>query len=82
MVVGGNMTIDEFKELCKSYLPECHFKDNGTCGICCYNHGDDVYSIVVALLPDGRYAVYDQWRDITITRDLDYMKNWLEHKRG
>lgn len=55
------MSIDEFKELCKSYLPECHFKDNGTCGICCYNHGDDIHSIVVALLPDGRYAVYDQW---------------------
>ena len=76
------MTIDEFKELCKSYLPECYFKDNGTCGICCYNHGDDVYSIVVALLPDCRFAVYDKWRDITITRDLDYMKNWLKHKRG
>ena len=75
------MTIDEFKELCKSYFPKCHFKDNGTCGICCYNNGDDVYSIVVALLPDGRYAVYDQWRDITITRDLDYMTNWLKHKQ-
>ena len=46
------------------------------------DHGDDIHSIVVALLPDGRYAVYDQWRDITITKDIDYMKNWLKHKQG
>lgn len=76
------MTNEEFKKLCKSYLPKCHFKDGGPCGLMCYNGGDDIFSIVVALLPRGEFAVYDQWRDVTITPDLDYVKGWLEHCRG
>lgn len=72
----------EFKNLCKEYLPNCHFKDNGTCGLCCYNNGDEVTDIAAALLPNGKFAVYDQWRDITITEDVDYLINWLKHVGG
>ena len=75
------MTQEEFKKLCKKYLPQCHFKDNGTCGLCCYNRGDDIHSIVVALLPRGEFAVYDQWRDVTITPDIEYVINWLKTRR-
>lgn len=73
------MTIEEFKKLCKDYLPKCHFKDNGTCGICCYNNGDEIHNIIVSLLPSGEFGVYDKWRDITITTDLGYVEDWLSH---
>ena len=74
------MNQEEFIKLCRKYLPNCHFKDEDTCGLCCYNNGDEIHNIVVALLPDGRFAVYDKWRDITETRDLDYVIDWLKHK--
>ena len=47
------MTQEEFMKLCREYLPNCHFKDNGTCGHYCYNNGDEIHNIVVALLRDG-----------------------------
>ena len=77
------MTIEEFKTLCKSYIPDCQFKDADTCGLCCYTNGDfDFHKIVVALLPRGEFAVYDQWRDVTITGDLKYVTDWLKHVSG
>jgi hypothetical protein len=76
------MNEEEFKQLCTRYLPKCHFKDGGTCGLMCYNGGDDIHNIVVALLPRGEFAVYDKWRDITETYDVDYVKDWLEHCSG
>ena len=48
----------------------------------CYKGEFACTSIIVALLPRGDFAVYDQWRDVTITRDLDYAKAWLEHCSG
>jgi hypothetical protein len=76
------MDNEEFKELCKSYIPDCEFKDGGTCGLMCYKGEFACTSIIVALLPRGDFAVYDQWRDVTITSDLDYVKAWLEHCSG
>jgi len=76
---GKTMKPEEFMKLCREYLPNCTFKDNGTCGICCYDGGTEVTDIVVSLYDDGRYGVYDQWRDVTITKDLEYVIKWLRH---
>ena len=76
------MTQEEFKKLCKLYLPDCEFKDDDTCGLMCYRGDFCCTSIIVALLPRGEFAVYDKWRDVTITADLDYVKDWLEHCSG
>lgn len=75
------MNTEEFKNLCVEYLPTCFFKDNGECGLCCYLGGYSIHAIVVSLLKDGRFAVYDQWRDVTITKDVEYVKKWLEEKK-
>ena len=72
------MKPDEFEKLCKEYFPNCVIKYNGTCGLCCYNGGNEIFNIIVSLLEDGRFGVYDQWRDITITKDLKYVKDWLQ----
>ena len=46
----SNMKPDEFEKLCKSYLPNCVIKYEGTCGLCCYNGGTDILDIKVSLL--------------------------------
>lgn len=76
------MTQEEFKKICEWYLPGCTFKDNGTCGLCCYHGGEEITDIQVALLPRGEYAVYDQWRDCTITADKDYMIDFLRSRNA
>ena len=73
------MKPDEFEKLCRSYLPNCVIKYKGTCGLCCYNGGTDILDIKVSLLEDGRFGVYDQWRDVTFTKDLDYVKKFLQN---
>lgn len=73
------MKPDEFEKLCRSYLPNCVIKYKGTCGLCCYNGGNDILCIKVSLLEDGRFGVYDQWRDVTFTKDLDYVKKFLQN---
>lgn len=74
------MKVKEFIELCKKYIPECIMKDEGTCGWICFRGGTEPYNAIVALLPRGEYAVYDQWRDCTITKDKEYMLNFLKKK--
>lgn len=74
------MKVKEFIELCKKYIPECIMKDEGTCGWICFLGGTEPYNAIVALLPRGEYAVYDQWRDCTITKDKEYMLNYLKQK--
>lgn len=81
------MTKEEFKKLCKLYLPDCKFVDGKDCqlepcGLMCYRGHFTCTSTIVALLPRGEFAVYDKWRDVTITADLDYVKDWLEHCSG
>lgn len=73
------MKPDEFEKLCRSYLPNCVLKYKGTCGLCCYNGGNDILDIKVSLLEDGRFGVYDQWRDVTFTKDLEYVKKFLQN---
>ena len=51
------MKPDEFEKLCRSYLPNCVLKYKGTCGLCCYNGGNDILDIKVSLLEDGRFGV-------------------------
>lgn len=72
------MTIEEYSAVCKKYIPECILKDEGTCGLICYKGKVDLYYALVSRLPDGRYAVYDQWRDCTITKDEQYMLDFLK----
>ena len=71
------MTEQDFKTICRKFIPDCFFKDKCTCGICCYHGGDDILNIKAALLQDGRLAIYDKWRDITITKDINKLTNWL-----
>lgn len=71
------MTEEDFKTICRNFIPDCVFKDKGTCGICCYSGGDDIFNIKAALLEDGRLAIYDKWRDITITNDINKLTDWL-----
>ena len=80
-LLGRNSKLTAFRRWVV-HIPECKFKDGGTCGIMCYKGEFACTSIIVALLPRGDFAVYDQWRDVTITRDLDYAKAWLEHCSG
>lgn len=73
--------VQDFIELCKKYIPECIVKDEGTCGWICFKGGTEPYDAIVALLPRaGEYAVYDQWRDCTITKDKEYMLDFLKSK--
>ena len=74
------MEVQAFIELCKKYIPECIMKDKGSCGWICFLGGTEPYNAIVALLPRGEYAVYDQWRDCTITKDKEYMLNFLKKK--
>lgn len=76
----SNMKPDEFEKLCKSYLPNCVIKYEGTCGLCCYNGGTDILDIKVSLLEDGRFGVYDQWRNVTFTKDLNFVKKFLQNE--
>lgn len=78
------MTEKDFKTICRNFIPNCVFRDKGTCGICCYSDGgNDIFYIkaalmpLAALLPDGRLAIYDKWRDITITDDINKLTDWL-----
>lgn len=74
------MTEKDFKTICRNFIPDCVFRDKGTCGICCYSGRDckdDVFYIKAALLQDGRLAIYDKWRDITITDDINKLTDWL-----
>ena len=71
------MNEKDFKTICRNFIPDCVFKDKGTCGICCYSGGDDIFNIKAALLQDGRLAIYDKWRDITITNDINKLTDWL-----
>ena len=71
------MTEKDFKTICRNFIPDCVFKDKGECGIICYHGGDDIFNIKAALLKDGRIAIYDKWRDITITNDINKLTDWL-----
>ena len=71
------MTEKDFKTICRNFIPDCVFKDKGACGIFCYHGGDDIFNIKAALLKDGRIAIYDKWRDITITNDINKLTDWL-----
>lgn len=72
------MTIEEYTAVCKKYIPECILKDEGTCGLMCYKGKVELSYALVSRLPDGRYAVYDHWRDCTITKDEQYMIDYLK----
>lgn len=78
----AKMTAEEFKALCKSYFPDCIFKEEGTCGLLCYNKGLNLENILVGLLPRGDFSVYDMWRDCTITDDREYLENFLKTRSG
>jgi len=70
------MNENDFKTICRNFIPDCVFKDKGTCGICCYHGGDDIFNIKAALLPDGRLAIYSA-ADITIINDINKLTDWL-----
>jgi len=75
------MSKEEYKYICMKYFPHCKFKDYGTAGLCCFR-SNETTSILVSLLPSGKFAVYDTFRDCTITSDIEYVNNWLKEVKN
>ena len=71
-------TRKQFENMCKIFIPNAVFKDAGTCGYICFRGNTEVTSAEVALLSENKWAVYDKWRDCTITDDFDYVFNFLK----